>query len=232
MHTKKLVEVLHEERVRCCLVDRKHVLSAHSFAATDLVAVDTDAAAEAAVVKAMQKDSPLQFIWTQFQDLGRFYFQRYAFFYQIAEIRHTSKPMYKLLCSVAGRSKHKQGETKIGTGAETDFSQEKCMEIVESLDRRIGNVFKSCRENTMMMVVTGQGDTMAAMVKQVVGMIIRLFVLWYQASSRLVDGSFTGRKNETTTGAGASMDQRGRARLEQNISEGYSGSVFCQSEGN
>lgn len=75
-HTVKLVEVLHNDQVRCCLVDRKHILSSHSFAATDVVPVDSDAEAEAAVIKRMQTGSQSKFVWTQFQELGRFYFQR------------------------------------------------------------------------------------------------------------------------------------------------------------
>lgn len=75
-HTTKLVEVLHNDQVRCCLVDRKHVLSSHSFAATDVVPAESDAEAEAAVIKRMQASCPSKFVWTQFQELGRFYFQR------------------------------------------------------------------------------------------------------------------------------------------------------------
>ncbi|GMH44815.1 hypothetical protein BSKO_12767 [Bryopsis sp. KO-2023] len=135
-HNKKLVEVLHEQQVRCCLIDRKHVLATHSFPAADEVSIDTDESAEKAVIKMVQMSSKAKFVWTQMQDLGRFYFQR---------------------------AKVQNGLLDLDAA---EFSEERLIDKLKMVDQRIGNIFQSSPPNTLAVVVTGQGDTMGAMAKQ------------------------------------------------------------------
>lgn len=118
------------------------------------------------------------------------------------------------------RSKHEQGLLKLDAGSTPNFSEERCNEIVEEIDRRIGNIFRECPENSVVMVVTGQGNTIDAMTKQVCqhaltnesGLLafVDIFgTLMWAVFSIKRDDMVAGKQDEASTRYGAQMDTRG-----------------------
>eukprot|EP00803_Ostreobium_quekettii_P005621 evm.model.scf_2414.1 EVM.evm.TU.scf_2414.1 scf_2414:2576-15092(+) len=128
---KKLTEVLEDGTVRSCLVDRIAVVQRYSSPQCSCIRVQSDQEAAENACKRGKNQSE-QFMWVQFQDLARFFSER---------------------------AKHKDGTLQLEEGRLPDFSDGEMERIARSIDARAGQLFASLLPNTLMMVVSGQGDT-------------------------------------------------------------------------